>query len=188
MAQGAVNAFGAVAMAAYTAAGRVGAFALMPIETLGNTLSVYTGQNYGAGRADRLEEGKRVTLRLQLLLSTALGLLLILFGRPVTRLFLADATEELLGISYQYLLITAVPGILPGLMFTFQQMLRGMGDTSASMQGGIIQLLSKVAVIAVGARIFHNLTVVWFAWPISFFAAALYLYGYMKRKTSISTT
>ncbi|MBO6039643.1 MAG: MATE family efflux transporter [Oscillospiraceae bacterium] len=143
VAQGAVNTFGAVTMAAYTAAGRVGAFALMPIETFGNTLSIFTGQNFGAGKTDRLEEGKRVSLRLQLLVSTVLGLLLVLFGRPVTRLFLADASDELLTVSYQYLLITAVPGFLAGLMFTFQQLLRGVGDTSASMRGGLIQLLSK---------------------------------------------
>ncbi len=186
VAQGAVNAFGAVAMAAYTAAGRVGAFALMPLETLGNTLSIYTGQNYGAGRMDRLEEGKRVTLRLQLLLSTVLGLILAVFGKSVTRLFIADASEELLRISRQYLLITAVPGILAGLMFTLQQLLRGIGDTAASMRGGITQLVSKVAVIALGAQVFHSLPVVWLAWPVSFAAAAAYLYWHMKKKSVLS--
>ena len=175
VAQGAVNAFGAVAMAAYTAAGRVGAFALMPLETLGNTLSIFAGQNYGAGRMDRLQEGKRVTLRLQFLLSSILGLVLAVFGKPVTRLFIADASEELLRVSYQYLLITAVPGFLAGLMLTFQQLLRGAGDTAASMRGGVIQLLSKVAVIAVGAQVFRSLPVVWLAWPVSFSAAAIYL-------------
>ncbi len=186
VAQGAVNAFGAVAMAAYTAAGRVGAFALMPLETLGNTLSIYTGQNCGAGIMERIESGKRVTLRLQLLLSTVLGLLLALFGRSVTRLFLKDASQELLSISYSYLLITAVPGILAGLMFTFQQLLRGTGDTAASMYGGLIQLISKVGVIAVGAWAAHSLTVVWAAWPISFAAAAAYLYWYMKKNSVLS--
>ena len=186
VAQAAVNAFGAIAMAAYTAAGRVGAFALMPLETLGSTLSIYTGQNYGAGKVDRLEAGKRVTLRLQLLSSTVLGLLLVLCGRPLTRLFIADASEELLKISYQYLLITAVPGFLAGLMLTFQQYLRGLGDTAASMRGGVIQLLSKVAVIIVGAQVFRSLTAVWLAWPVSFAAAALYLYLHMKKKSVLS--
>ena len=186
VAQGAVNGFGAVAMAAYTAAGRVGAFALMPIETLGNTLSIYAGQNYGAGKMDRLEEGKRVTLRLQFAVSAVLGLLLILFGKPVTRLFIADASDELLKVSYQYLLITAVPGFLPALMFTFQQLLRGMGDTAASMRGGVIQLVSKVAVIALGAQVFRSLPVVWLAWPLSFAAAAAYLWRHMKTKSVLS--
>ncbi len=186
VAQGAVNTFGAVAMAAYTAAGRVGAFALMPLETFGNTLSIFAGQNYGAGKSDRLAEGRRVTLRLQLLLSAVLGLLLAVFGRVITRLFVAEASDELLRISYQYLLITAVPGILPGLMFTFQQLLRGTGDTAASMVGGLIQLVSKVAVIALGAWVAHSLTVVWAAWPVSFAAAAAYLYWYMKKKSVLS--
>ena len=120
-------------------------------------------------------EGKRVTLRLQLILSTGLGLLLALFGRPLTRLFVADASEELLRVSYQYLLITAVPGALAGLMFTYQQLLRGVGDTVASMRGGLIQLAVKVAAIVAGALAFRNLTLVWTAWPLSFAAAAIYL-------------
>ena len=186
VAQGAVNGFGAVVMAAYTAAGRVGAFALMPLETVGNTLSIFVGQNFGAGKLDRIDEGRRVALRLQLLLSTALGLLLILFGKPVTRLFLADASEELLTVSYAYLLITAVPGFLAGLMFTYQQLLRGMGDTRASMRGGVIQLVVKVAVIALGAQVLHSLNAVWAAWPVSFAAAALYLYWHMKKKSVLS--
>ena len=186
VAQGAVNGFGAVVMAAYTAAGRVGAFALMPLETVGNTLSIFVGQNYGAGKMDRIDEGRRVALRLQLLLSTVLGLLLILFGKPVTRLFLADASEELLTVSYAYLLITAAPGFLAGLMFTYQQLLRGMGDTRASMRGGVIQLVAKVAVIALGAQVLHSLNAVWAAWPVSFAAAALYLYWHMKKKSVLS--
>ncbi len=187
VAQGAVNTFGTVAMAAYTAAGRVGAFALMPLETMGNTLSVYTGQNFGAGKAARIEEGKRVTLRLQLLLSTALGLLLVLFGRPVTRLFLEDASDELLRISFRYLLITAVPGALAGLMFTYQQLLRGVGDTAASMRGGLIQLAVKVAAIAAGTWGFRSLSLTWTAWPLSFAAAALYLFLHY-RKTNTERT
>ena len=185
VAQAAVNSFGTVAMAAYTAAGRVGSFALMPLETLGNTLSIYTGQNYGAGKPTRIEEGKRITLRMQLLLSTGLGLVLVLFGRSVTRLFLTEASDELLRISYQYLLITAVPGALAGLMFTYQQLLRGIGDTRASMRGGMIQLAVKVGAIAVGTQLFHSLPLTWAAWPLSFAAAALYLFlHYRKTRNS----
>ena len=116
-----------------------------------------------------------MTLRLQLFLCTGLGLLLALFGRALTRLFVADASEELLRVSYQYLLITAVPGALAGLMFTYQQLLRGVGDTVASMHGGLIQLAVKVAAIAVGALAFRSLTLIWTAWPLSFAAAAIYL-------------
>lgn len=181
IAQGAVNSFGAVAMAAYTAAGRVGSFALMPLETTGQTLSIFTGQNFGAGEGARIEEGKRVTLRLQFILSAALGLLLVFLGRAITRLFLEDVSDELLTISYQYLLITAVPGFLAGLMFTYQNLLRGVGDTASSMRGGMIQLAVKAAVIAVGTWAFRSLPLIWAAWPLSFAAAAVYLYRTDRR-------
>ena len=107
-------------------------------------------------------------------------------GNQKTMLFSGETVEELLRVSYQYLLITAVPGFLAGLMLTFQQLLRGAGDTAASMRGGVIQLLSKVAVIAVGAQVFRSLPVVWLAWPVSFSAAAIYLCWHMKKKSVLS--
>lgn len=187
VAQGAVNAFGTEAMAAYTAAGRIGAFALMPLETLGNTLSVFTGQNTGAKRYERIEEGKRTTLRLQLLVSGTVGILLILFGRPLSEFFVSDASAELLNISYSYLLITSVPGILAGVMFTYQQLLRGMGDTASSMKGGLIQLGVKSLVILGGAWL-GSLLVIWAAWPISFAAAGICLIAYYRKKITERTS
>ena len=63
---------------------------------------------------------------------------------------------------------------------------RGIGDTAASMRGGVIQLVSKVAVIAVGAQIFRSLPVIWLAWPVSFTTAAAYLYWHMRKKSMLS--
>ena len=54
------------------------------------------------------------------------------------------------------------------------------------MRGGVIQLVSKVAVIALGARVFRSLPVVWLAWPLSFAAAAAYLFWHMKHKSVLS--
>lgn len=44
-------------MAAYTAAGRVGTLSLMPVETVGNAMSVYAGQNHGASLRHRIRNG-----------------------------------------------------------------------------------------------------------------------------------
>ena len=80
------------------------------------------------------------------------------------------------------------PGALAGLMFTYQQLLRGIGDTAASMRGGVIQLAAKVAVIAVAARAFRSLTLVWFAWPLSFAAAAVYLLLHYRKQSNLERT
>ena len=125
-------------MAAYTAAGRVGSFALMPLETVGNTLSVYTGQNYGAQKADRIQEGRRTALKLQLIISVVLGLVLVIFGRTIAGWFLEETSEEMLRISYSYLLITAMPGFLAGIMLVYQQVMRGIGKSKESMYSGFV--------------------------------------------------
>ena len=57
VAQSAVNLFGEATMAAYTAASRIGTLALMPVETIGSSLSVYASQNHGAGKPQRIRQG-----------------------------------------------------------------------------------------------------------------------------------
>lgn len=181
VAQAAVNLFGTVAMAAYTAAGRVGTLALVPLEAMGSSVSVFTGQNYGAGKHDRIREGLRVGLLMELVVAVFLGALLLFFGRAVTTLFLTDASSELLSMANSYLLITAVPSFLAAIMIVYQQTLRGVGRTRDSMVGGVIQLAVKVLIIVIGAYALRSMPVMWLGWPLSFAAAALFLYCGWKR-------
>ena len=174
-AQAAVNVFGTVAMAAYTAAGRVGTLALVPLESIGSSISVFAGQNHGAGQPERIRRGLRVGMKLELAASAVLALMTVLFGRALSSLFLTEPSAELLQISRSYLLITAAPCFLSGIMLAYQQTLRGVGQTRASMRGGMIQLSVKVLVVALGAALAHSMDLMWCAWPASFAAAALYL-------------
>lgn len=187
VAQGAVNAFDTVVMAAYTAAGRVGSFALMPLETVGNSLSVFTGQNYGAGDVQRIEDGRRVALKLQLIISVVLGLVLVVLGRPIAGLFLEQRSEAMLRESYRYLLIAAVPGILAGIMIVYQQLLRGISRTKESMYGGFVQLGVKILAIVAAYFALRTPTALWLAWPISFAAAgAAVIAMYHKARKSLN--
>ena len=181
VAQAAVNLFGTVAMAAYTAAGRVGTLALVPLEAMGSSISVFTGQNYGAGKHARIREGLRIGLLMELVVAVFLGALLLFFGRAVTTLFLTDASSELLSMANSYLLITAVPSFLAAIMIVYQQTLRGVGRTRDSMVGGVIQLAVKVLIIVIGAYALRSMPVMWLGWPLSFAAAALYLVRCWKR-------
>lgn len=186
VAQGVVNAFGSVVMAAYTAAGRVGSFALMPLETVGNALSVYTGQNYGARQAERIRKGRQSALKLQMIISVVLGLIMIVFGRGISRLFLEEQSEEMLRISYSYLLITAVPGILAGIMIVYQQIMRGIGKSKEPMYSGFVQLGVKIAVVLIGFYAVGTPAAVWVAWPVSFAAAAVVAIWLYRKKGKIT--
>lgn len=181
IAQSAVNTFGEAVMAAYTAAGRLGTLSLMPVETIGSTLSVYAGQNYGAGKPERIRSGVRAGLLMAVVVSTVLGLVLLLAGGWLTTLFLEEPSAEVLSASRRYLLIAAVPGVLAGLMHVFQQTLRGINHPNHAMASGLMQLGAKVALVCAGAWMLHEMDVVWLAWPVSFAAGTIWpLYYYYR--------
>ena len=176
VAQSAVNLFGEATMAAYTAASRIGTLALMPVETIGSSLSVYASQNHGAGKPQRIRQGVRASLQLSLVVSTVLGVFLLLCGRQMAGLFLAEPSAEILTVVQRFLLITAVPGILAGVMQVYQQVLRGVDRANQALMGGVMQLITKIVVVAVGAWGMRNLDVVWLGWPASFVAGTVIPY------------
>ncbi len=173
VAQAGVNSFGETAMTAYTAAGRLGTLALMPLETVGSSIAVFTAQNHGAGRPDRIREGIRAAQKLVLITGAALGLLLAVFGRTLACLFLKDPKDAVLDIVQSFLWLTAVPGVLAGFMHIYQQALRGVDMPNQALAGGIMQLAAKIAAVVLGAWVFCNLNMVWLGWPLSFLAGAV---------------
>lgn len=173
VAQSGVNTFGETVMAAYTAASRIGTLALMPVETIASSLSVYAGQNHGAGKLGRIRQGIRAALLLSLGVSAAMAALLLAGGGALARLFLTDPSAGVLAVVQHYLLIAAAPGFLDGVMCIFQQTLRGVDRPNQALAGGLMQLAAKIAAVAAGAWLLHDLDVVWLGWPLSFAAGTV---------------
>ena len=131
---------------------------------------------HGAGKPQRIRQGVRASLQLSLVVSTVLGVFLLLCGRQMAGLFLAEPSAEILTVVQRFLLITAVPGILAGVMQVYQQVLRGVDRANQALMGGVMQLITKIAVVAVGAWGMRNLDVVWLGWPASFVAGTVIPY------------
>ena len=181
IAQSGVNTFGESVMAAYTAANRIGTLALMPVETIASSLSVYAGQNHGAGRVRRIRQGIRAALLLSLGASAVMAAVLLLGGGSLTRLFLTEPSPTVLAVVQRYLLITAVPGILDAVMSIYQQTLRGVDRPNQALAGGLRQLASRIGAVAAGAWLLHDLDVVWLGWPLSFVAGSIVPYFCCRR-------
>lgn len=172
--QSCINGFGESIMAAYTAASRVGTLSLMPAETVGSSLSVYAGQNYGAKKLGRIKQGVRASWKMNVVISVVLGVVMVIFGKLVVRLFLKDPSAEITTAAYRYLLFAAVPGILNGVMCIYQQTLRGVGKATQAVIGGFMQLGAKVLLAVLGAYVFKSLDLVWLAWPVSFVVGTIF--------------
>lgn len=176
IAQTGINTFGETVMAAYTAASRIGTLALMPVETIASALAVYTGQNYGAGKPNRIRRGIRAALGLSLVVSSMLAFGLLLGGGVLSRLFLTAPSPAVLAVVRRYLLIAAVPVFLAAVMNIYQQTLRGINHPNLALAGGLMQLATKVVAVAAGAWLLHDLDVVWLGWPLSFIAGSVIPY------------
>lgn len=89
--QSTVNQFGSKAMAGFTAYMKVDGFNILPVLSFGMALTTFTGQNYGAGKYDRVKKGTAVTLVMSVCYTIVTGVLLLTFQEQILRLFTNDA-------------------------------------------------------------------------------------------------
>lgn len=85
-----INTQGSVFMAAWSVSGRVNGIANMAITGISSAATTFSGQNYGAGRIDRLREGQYIIPASNGLITLGFGLLFILIRQPILRCFTSD--------------------------------------------------------------------------------------------------
>ena len=95
-----VNQFGTDAVAAFTAAGRLDSFAVMPAMNLSLGISSFVGQNLGAKKPERVKKGYQATLLMGAVVSVVTTAAVLLFGRPMVSIFTHDVSVIKIGVSY----------------------------------------------------------------------------------------
>ena len=90
--QGLVNSFGTTIMAAFAAAVKIDAFAYLPVQDFGNAFSIFTAQNYGAKKPERIKKGIRTAVLVSVSFCLLISLCVCLFAAPLMSLFI-DASE-----------------------------------------------------------------------------------------------
>lgn len=88
--QSSVNSFGANAIAGFGAYMKVDGFNVLPVTSFGMSVTTFVGQNWGAGKIDRVKKGMWVTLGIGFVYTVATGILLFTFSKPIMCLFSND--------------------------------------------------------------------------------------------------
>lgn len=99
-----INMLGPQTMAAYTAYSKIDAVFWMMINAFGVSVTTFAGQNYGAGRIDRVKKSMAVTLAMAMAASVGLSVFLHFFGIYIYRLFSTDSTVISIGMDILYFL------------------------------------------------------------------------------------
>lgn len=133
-----INLFGTDVIAGYTAAGRINSFAIMPAMFFANALSAFVGQNFGANRLDRIKNGLKATTIMIASVSVLFTAVSMLF--PATLMGMFTNVEEVVSVGVDYFMIVAPFYLIFGLMFSFNAVFRGVGNTITPMYITLVAL------------------------------------------------
>lgn len=119
-------------------------------------ITAYTGQNWGAGRLDRVKRGFGIILGQGELVLSGMVALELLTAPLLCRLFINDRApvEETIALAVPLLAFVMIPYVLAMVMDLLQGMLRGLGHSTGPM---IISLITVVGVRIVWSQLIFPL-------------------------------
>ena len=142
------NQMGEMVVACNVIVMRVDGFAMLPNMTFGQAMSVYTGQNVGAGKFDRVHQGTKQGTFIGLICSAAITGILLLFGRHLFALF--TDTPELIDLANRMIRLMAVGYICISVTQVLGGVMRGAGDTTTPMWVSMISTIFIRVPVAYG--------------------------------------
>lgn len=144
--QSAINTFGSVVIASYTAASKVLQLVMQPSTSFGVTVATYAGQNLGAGRFDRIKYGIKIMNVVSIITSLIAGVVLVTLGKYFVMLFIENPTPEIFAYAQQVLNYSAIFFIPLGFIFVYRNVLQGMGESFVPMMAGFFELAARATV------------------------------------------
>ena len=175
-----INGFGTSTVAAWVALGKVDGMYWMISSAFGVSITTFVGQNYGARRYDRVSKSLHVCSGLALGAAWLFGLLFLLFGRPVFRLFSAET--EVLQIAVQMMLYMAPCYWLFLPIELLSGALRGMGDTVIpTIITALVICVFRTAWMFVVVPHWHEILGITISYPISWIMTSLAFILYYSR-------
>ena len=133
------NTMGETVIACNVIVMRVDGFAMLPNMTFGQAMSVYTGQNVGAAKFDRVHKGTKQGTIMGLGTSVVITGILLIFGRYLFGIF--TETQELIQLAVKMMRVLAVGYICVSVSQVLGGVMRGAGDTMTPMWISIISTI-----------------------------------------------
>lgn len=164
--QGVINSFGTSVTAGYTAAVKINNFIINSQMSVANGMSAFTAQNIGAGKPDRVREGVKSCVAINLVLSIVGIAVCMLGGEFVVGLFMKDKTSEALGIGTNFLRIIMFFYPVVSAKLIADAVMRGSGTMKLFMLSTFSDLLLRVVLAIILSKVLGNVVGVWYAWPI----------------------
>lgn len=165
---GMVNSFGTDVVAAYATGNRIQQIATLVFFTLSEAFAVYVGQNLGAREVGRIRAGFKRVAVIVLALSLVSAALVFVGGDMLVRWFISKDDPHLadiLAIACDLIRITACFYPFLGLIYLYNNTLRGMGEVWIPLASGLMELIGKIG-LGLYLGWYYGYFALWFAIPI----------------------
>ena len=177
--QAAINSFGTDAVAAWTAYGKMDILFWMTLTAMSQALTTFAGQNYGAGKYDRLKRGVRVSVAMTAGFTVFITVVMFLLARPILSIFTPDPQVLEIGVKMvrfltpcyiTYILVELLPGAIRGAG-------KSMGPMLISVFGVCgLRLVWLLAVVPA----YHTIEMVEASYPITWIVTSVSIFIYYR--------
>lgn len=116
------------------------------MESLGMALATFSGQNYGAGRPERIRTGVLAASGMAGLYAIAVFFLLRFASEALALIFVDGSETEIVAATVQYLQACALFFVFLGTLCVLRYTIQGAGFTALAMFSGVSEMIARVAV------------------------------------------
>lgn len=152
--QSTINTYGPSIMAGFTIANKPELLANIPLSATGVACATYAGQNFGAGRMDRVRQGAKSAILFAGSMSVIMSTILYFFGGKISEIFVDKGNSETITAAHTYLKVIAIFYFALAVLFVFRNILQGIGKSYVSMIAGVSELVGRVVAALVFSKWF----------------------------------
>lgn len=180
--QAALNTFGTDIVAAWSAYGRLDAIYWMVSSALGIAITTFVGQNYGAGKHDRIRKSAGISFFMDLIIGLMIVTVLMSFRRPLFRLFTTDT--QVIEIGAHLLMLITPYYIFYTFIEVFSSVRKGVGDVMVPMMITLFgTCFLRVLWVIVCQYLHLSVDIIIFCYPVTWIlCAVLFIIYYMKTR------
>lgn len=170
--QSSINSFGSVAMSGNAAAQNIEGFVYTSMNSYSQTSLNFTGQNYGAGKIERLQKIMWVCLVSVFCTGVILGLIALFFGKSLLSIYITDSPEAI-KYGFERMKFIMLSYFLCGLMDVTTGLIRGLGKSVLPMLitvAGVVGIRLGWIYIVFRIPQYHTLPSLYISYTISWIA------------------
>lgn len=193
MLQSANNALGTASVAAFTSAMRIKMFFICTFESLGIAMATYSGQNYGAGKPERVWLGIKASGLMMLIYAVFTFAVLMLGAKYFALIFVDPSEVEILDKTELFLHVASMFFPSLGLLCILRYTIQGVGYTNLAMFSGVAEMIARILVSIYAVPAFGFIAVcygdpmAWIAADLFLVPAFIYVYRRIKKQVFTNT-